>query len=341
MKYLLILSFCCFLFSTQAQLKPDFFPEDVVAETLNPRCYCKPGVKNKSRSKGIVLSYGLLNNGSFEADDEPLTGPASQYNAWHNLNIKVKVPLINKEKLKVLLGYSYYSDIINFSFLGPDYTETLTNLNDQALKSNSFGIYMTRSLNEKNYIGGRFRISSNGNYGGWMHFEGRTNIYKFLGVYGIKPNDNLEWGFGINITHGFRGTFAIPLFIYNRTFNEQWGIEMALPGFVNMRYNVNEANILLAGVEYGSKSYRLDVNNNTAESFDYAYNHSEITFSVRLEHRFAPWIWGNARIGYQTNFTNEFESRSENTQTFELDPSSGAFFKVGLFLSPPDKFLER
>lgn len=343
MKYLLIPFIACFFFFAQAQVKPDFFPEDVVAETLNPRCYCKPGVKNKSRSKGLVISYGAMNSGSFEADegDPSLTGPSSKYKVWQNLNIKVKIPLVNKENLKVLIGYSYFSDLINFNSLGQDYQPTFSSLNTHPLKSNSFGLYITRPLNEKHYIGGRFRLSSNGNYGGWMQFEEKSNIYKFLGIYGVKPNDNLEWGIGINMAKGFRGFNIVPFFIYNRTFNEKWGIESALPGFIYGRYNINATNILLAGAEYGSKSYRIEVDNSASDVFDYAYNHSEVRISIRLEHRFAPWIWGNLRVGYQTNFTNEFESRSDNTPGFQLDPTSAAFFNIGLFVSPPNKFLGR
>ena len=91
-------------------------------------------------------------------------------------------------------------------------------------------------------------------------------------------------------------------------------------------------------MEYGSSSYRFDLTTTGGEQFDYAFNHSELLTLLRLEQRFAPWVWGNLRFGYQTNFSTDFESKSLATPEFMVDPSNGLFFEIGIFISPPDHF---
>ncbi len=127
----------------------------------------------------------------------------------------------------------------------------------------------------------------------------------------------------------------LPFFVYNRTFNSRWGVEAALPGFVFSRLNINQNNILLAGIEYDSKSYRMNVEDASNGPLDYAMNHSEFLTSVELEHLFASWIWASVKAGYQMNFSSDFESKSLFTTDFKVEPTNAMFFRVSLFLSPP------
>ena len=94
--------------------------------------------------------------------------------------------------------------------------------------------------------------------------------------------------------------------------------------------------IILIGAEYSSQSYRIDIDTNLNETLAYAYNHSEIKAAIDSEYRLSSWFRVNVNLGYQINFSSEFESRNVNSITFGADPTNAIFLNLGVFLSPPE-----
>ncbi|MGK0391125.1 MAG: hypothetical protein ACI94Y_003887 [Maribacter sp.] len=319
-----------------SQVKPEITPEDVLIGG-NEVCYCKPGVRFKSRSKGVKLRYTWLNQGRYKEEGDPLSSPYTRFRNFQHFEIDAKLPLVNKDHFKLLIGYKYFSEVFQFNEIGNDFTPVFNNLDQNRLKSNSFTLIVTKPLNAKKYMAFRFRYSTNGNYNKWISFNKRNGIYKFLGVYGIKPNDDFEWGVGISFAKSFRRFNILPFVVLNKTFNKKWGIESVLPGNIFGRYNISNRAIVLAGAEFGSKSYRLDIPNDSADDFDYAFNHSEILFSVTLEHQFFPWVWGELKTGYQMNLSSSFDSKTDSYEDFEIDPTNQFFLRLGIFVSPHKK----
>ena len=341
MKRIILAILCFFLVQgVMAQVKPDFFPEDVSQEGVEVRCFCTPGVRNKSRAKGINLSYQFIGGGTFTEEDNTLAAPYTDYDRWEQWEFDIKAPVWNKEHLKILLGYKYAFEVFHIGRLGADFPETFGALDQASLKSSSLSAIVTKPLNEEHYLAFRLRYTANGNYSGLMDFDGRFAVYKGLAVFGLKPTEDFEWGFGLNVSKSFRRTSILPFLLYNRNFNTHWGIESAFPGYVYGRYNVGPRSILLFGAEYGSDSYRLGVTLPNDELLDYALNHSEVLCMVRFEQQIAPWVWGNLKLGYQMNFSTNFESKSLNTPGFNVEPTNAFFVHVGLFLSPPDSLME-
>ncbi|MEK7254410.1 MAG: hypothetical protein AAB316_06680 [Bacteroidota bacterium] len=341
MKRLHTLLFLLATTSAFSQTKPDFFPEDITSEGIEVRCFCKPGVRYKSPTKGIHLSYVFMNGGTLEPEDGNFTEPYSDIQFIHYLELDMKAPLISKDGFNLLMGYQFSSKYYQFDQVGVDFPETFQELNNHNLKSNSISTYLTKALNETSYLAFRLRYSSNGNYNGLVNFRDRYAIYRLLGVYARKPHDDLEWGIGVTASNSFRKFNALPFVIFNKTFNEHWGIESALPGFIFLRRNFNEANISLVGVEYLSQSYRFDVITPVDDHLAYAFNHSEGVASASLQHQFSSWIWGNLKAGYQLNFSTDFESKLPGTEAFKVEPADGVFFNLSLFLSPPEDFLHK
>jgi len=91
---------------------------------------------------------------------------------------------------------------------------------------------------------------------------------------------------------------------------------------------------LLIGVNYRSKSFRLLSSESTVAPLDYAFNHSEILLSVKIDQHLGSWIWTSVKAGYQVNFSSEFDSNLEIAPSFQADPKDGAFIQFSLFVSP-------
>jgi hypothetical protein len=336
MKYCLI-TFLVFIGNIAfAQVKPDIFPEDLIENGFEARCYCSPGVYNKSRSRGIELAYGWMNGGTFNEQDFPFTSQLSKYDKLENLELKIKVPLVLKDNFKLLISYQHFSEFFSFQDLGADFNPVFRELNNKRLKSNSLSFIVSKPINETSYLAFRFKYTSSGDYNNLFSFKGKYAIYKFLGLYAFKPHKDLEWGIGLALSKSFRRNNILPFILFNKNFNQHWGIESVLPGMIFGRYNFNQQNIFLFGAEYNSESYRIDINEDSNLALlDYAYNHSEVILSGNLEHRFTPWVWGSIKAGYQFNFSSEFEAKNFSTDEFNTNPTGAPFFNISIFISPP------
>jgi len=318
----------------KGQIKPNFFPEDIPQE-LALICYCKPGVADKSRSRGLSFSYGFIGSGNY-TPEAPVTfsPPFSRLSGSTNLELKIKVPVLLNHRTRIILGYDYFSEFYNFETIGNDFGEIFREIDNSPLKSNGYNLIISHSLDETHYLGFRYKYSLNGNYSGWTNFDSQFAIHNFMGIYGTKKSEDFEWGVGLLFSSSFRKTTALPFLLYNRTFENNWGIESVFPANFFMRYNFNPKTIALFGIEYNSESYRINTDENPVNQLDYAFNHSEIIVSARLERHLAAWFWINTKIGYQNNFSSEFEAKSSTITTFNAAPQNGLFFQVSLFLSP-------
>lgn len=318
------------------QTKPNFFPEEVESQVVGIRCFCEPGIKNKSRSKGLELRYLLRGNGNFTSDEVQFSRPYTSFERFEQFGIRLRVPIINRVDLKLLLGYKHESEVYNLDQIGPDFTESFEGINGKKLKSNAFNLLLVKSLNEVNYLAFRGSFAMNGDYKGWLEFDHRYTIYKGAIILGVKKSEDFEWGPGIAFSSSFRQNSLLPFLLFNKNFNDRWGVESIFPAFVNFRYNLNQNTILLFGGEYSSQSYRTTFSTSNAEQFDYSINHSEMIASIQLEKKLASWVWTNLKVGYQENFSTDFGSKTDVTPPFKAEPSNFFIFQVGLFLSPPD-----
>ncbi len=337
MKYLLTFIIAGITLPSFGQIKPTFFPEDVTPGAIEAYCYCKPGVRNKSKSKGLKLNYTIINAGELKPEDQPLSDPLSEYERIHQFELDLKAPVYRGETFKLLVGYEFFTEKVKFERIGADYSDAFRELDRRRLKKSTFNVLATKILDEKHYLAFRMGYASNGDYHGFIRFHSRYAIYKGVALFVRKPNQDFEWGVGLNVSQSFRKINVLPFLLLNKTFNDHWGIESLLPANVQLRYNINPKNLLLGGFEYESQSYRFGVPNPPADELDYAFNHSEVVASVKLEHQVTSWLWSKVKVGWQVNFSTDFESKSAGTPSFRVEPTNGGFFQVGMFLSPPEE----
>lgn len=330
----------CISFGLSAQDKPIFLPEDLESTTLGLKCLCKPGVQNKSKSRGLEISYHITSGSEITNEDgAPLQEPLSQIQSLQNLIFKLKIPIVNKNGFKLFTGITYRPEEYHFDVIGADYQNVFQHLDATQLKSSGFELLGIKSLNEKFYASIRFRALYNGDYNGLINFDKKYAIYNFSALFGIKKNDDFEYGFGLNFTNSFRSTLALPFILINKNFNDKFGIEAALPALVMARYNFSPKTILLSGLRYNSRSYAIKVPEIGSEQL-YEMNHSELRFVTMLEQQLHSWVWLNLEGGYQVNFSSDFEAIGNADANFKVEPRNAPYFRIGLFVSPPDKFFK-
>lgn len=330
----------CFCFFTlnislSAQAPPIFLPDDFDYEAEDVGCICTPGVINKSPGKGLLIEYKLTSGGSFTPDEVATGISPSKVTNLGRLRLRLKVPVIIKPKVKFLVGFDHFRENYNFNFIQPVFAEQLNLLANTTLKTSRITGYFLQSFGENNYLGLQVRGAFSGNYNGIIDTDSYYRQLRASAIWGVKKRDDLEWGIGLVYSENFSRKRVLPFFLYNRTYNERWGLESAFPVSILMRYNFTPTSLLLFGPELTSANYALRGEQQSPED-DYYFRHTELQFGAKYERQISPWIWANIHAGLQVNFDSRYEKALNIDELFEPDLITGAFLKIGLFLSPPN-----
>ena len=300
---------------------------------------CTPGIKNKSRSRGLEISFTSIGGGNINNVEGSNYVPDG-IESIQQLNFKLKIPLIYKPGFSLLIGLSHRPE--TYFFEDANLIKASSVFNDVhagRLKSSGIGAYAIKSINSSQYTIFRVKFDYNGDYDQFINFDRRYRAIGATWAYGYKINDDFEWGFGLTFNSNFRRTLALPYIFYNRNFSEKWGIEAIFPGYADLRYNIDQKTILMGGYKFNSRNYSIDLA--TASHPDtegiFHLNHSELQFGLSLERNIAPWVWLNVKGGFQRNFNTRLEAQSEEFSSYKIKPPHAPYFSLGLFLSPPNK----
>ena len=329
----------CFPIVGTTQQLPFFMPEDIESSSLNVKCFCSPGVEYKSRSRGIEFSF-IRNSNAILKDNngQNLSDPFSS-RSINKIKFSLRFPLINNERLKIIGGLIYRPEQFRFGSIGSEFSNVFQKLDKLNLKSSGFEAIIVKPINDKIYTTFRVRSVFNGDYREIINFDKRFAVYNLSAAIGFKKNKYKEWAFGLNFSDSFRRSILLPFVIYNHTFNEKWGLESVLPAMINLRHNYSPETIFLIGLRFSSSSYSLKLDDGILDEI-FALNHSEIKFTLNLEQKFSSWFWVDFAIGYQYNFNTDFDAKIGNANSFQIRPENSPFFKVGIFLSPPDSYMK-
>ncbi|MCB9273225.1 MAG: hypothetical protein H6564_04245 [Lewinellaceae bacterium] len=337
-----IILFACFTLQGLALLaQPDAqTPHGDGAELAKERLFCQPGVSNSSKGRGLLLQYSSVGNYSIKPEGGSSDGlNNSNVSYVDQLTAKIKIPLVNAPSLKVLLGYEYGAETYHFNQIGELHGDVFRSLDGSTLRANKYSLYLTKSFDEKYYFGARLRAAYRGDYGQGMSFDSRYASYSGLAIFGVKPRPDMEWGIGLTYSDNFFSKQVLPFVLYNRTFNDRWGVEAVLPVQAMARYNFSPGSMLLFGAEYQSQSYAIDVSGRSGVDptvHPYYFKHSEIALKASFDQHLYSWLWLNLEAGMQLPLQMRFDDTVLPANSFQATSGAQPFFRLGLFLSPTD-----
>ncbi len=317
----------------------DFIMGDVLNELPNSITFCKPGVIGKSKSKGVMLLYGLHSGYPQMIEGTNIDENLSNVEI---LEAKIKIPLVNAPDVKVLFGYEFGFRKYHFNESDDNfYTDIFNRIDDRTLKENIFSVYLTKAFDERNYGALRIRANYTGDYEGWLDLEDHHAIYNVTAVWGIKPRAELEWGIGLSYSKRFfrDNDQVLPFLVYNHTFNSEWGIESTLPAQIFLRHNFSGDQIVLFGLSAQSYVYSIDVLSNVDREPTHAFRELGVNTGLTYEQKLFSWIWMKIDGGYHIPIRSEFIAVDNDFEDFIQKPNGRPFFNLGLFLTPPDDFI--
>ena len=336
-----LLCLCCCLFAVHVS------GQDLNSDARSGLNLVKPGVRNDSPSKGLEVIYGV--RPGFDLGDSETVGtqPISHFD---NLTVKLKIPVVYKPKdFKAVIGVAYNYEkylLDNDAAVDVFYRE----LDNDALKSVRATAYLAKMFDSKIYTVLRLEAAYNGNYDKFVNYDEQYRILRAALIVGYKPSADTEYGFGGFVNNTFRRTTVWPILMFNKTFNDKWGFESVIPVRLLLRYNQNEGSLFYFGTEFASREHSLDILNSfgleEVRETNIYFRRQSVQLNVEWQKQITGWVWFKAKAGFNYNldtgiFQAELIGDDPREATVRLPAGHGPVGRIGLFLSPPKKMLEK
>ncbi len=312
---------------------------------LNTKVYCSQKVIGLSPSKLISLGFDFVGANSLTADTlSQYLGKDSKIANNSGLRFLANFPVISNNKMILNLGLNY----LDFKYKLDSPVEK-SNPFAAALSENGLRSYGINGTLFKPFNSTRFMIlqlAFDYNSANKLNaaFDVKAIKTSAVAIYGVKPHDRLQWGFGLSRTYRGGGVNYIPVYMYNYTFKgKKWGIEMLLPARANVRYTVNSRNLLFAGFELEGAAYSFNLNK---EKYNLNFNRlqlerSEIRPRITYEFSLYKFIWMSLQAGYRLNYKFGVDDRddvrliTDRPYIMENDLKNAYYFNVSLNLVSP------
>lgn len=316
--------------------------------------FAVPSVLGSGPSKGVVAHYERLGNFSISTklrDQNPEARATTTVTKNARAFIKAYAPLINHPHLKLILGVNY--DREEFQFKNPNASTFYRDLEDKGLKVLGAQLAAIRPVDQVHWYIARVKGELNGDY-----TSSELSVPDYLKVsaefiYGWKRSPTFAWGVGAQLGYTFGRQSIYPVILYNRTWNNRWGVESLFPARVSVRYNLSPTTLLFAGYTVDGYNYNIKLREPLQNGLQtLILRQTELKPRVRLEREIYDFVWVGLEAGYRYNASfNALDE--EGNKGFSLlrgsprpriiDNTLGGapYASVEIFLVPPRKFLKK
>jgi hypothetical protein len=316
------------------------FDEFSQADDSKIKVYCTNKVTNLSPSKIVALSYDAVMGfdvQKFDAEGNELTN-LSKVSFNQSFRLDANVPLISNRKMILGGTFNYWDTRYNFSETSGD---VMNLLKENGIRTAALGFLLFKPLNEKHFLIFQGEAALNGmyTYNGTISPEFNHMRYSGAVLFGWKFNDNTNFGFGVVRTYRGGRLLHLPAVLWNKTFNQKWGVEMLLPARAQVRYNFSSKSLANFGFDVEGHSYRIQAQKDT----DFAKNnslaelrHSGIRFRLGWDRALSDFIWFNIQAGVRYNYRLAFDAdEKQKTEIQSYKIGLPLYFRVGFSLVSP------
>ncbi|MGI4870013.1 MAG: DUF6268 family outer membrane beta-barrel protein [Janthinobacterium lividum] len=314
--------------------------------------FATPSVVGMGPSKGLIVRYERMPTFGVSSTGEVVGISNYSTDATKNARLTIKgyIPLLNHPHLKVILGLNY--DREEFQFQNPPISyELLQNLENKGLKSTGAQLAVIRPVDATHWYLARVKGELAGDY---TSDDLSANDYLRLSAeafYGWKRSPRYSWGVGFQYGYTFGRLSFYPAIIYNRTFNEKWGVEALFPARVTLRYNASPQSLFYTGYSVDGLSYLVHLRTPLTRQNQpdkqplttLELRETEVKFRLRWERELLPFLWLGAEGGYRYNYAFDAYDRTnaDRERIIRTKLGGAPYFSLELFAVPPRKLLEK
>lgn len=315
-----------------------------------------PAVIGVSPVRGLEVSYHANSNFKVKSSSDDYGNGVGKIDYNRIFQTKLRFPLLLKKNIKIAGSFEYSDEEIHFQDSRNITYPLYRSLHDKNMKSIGGSLYLMTQWKRNRYFMLRFNAKLKGDY--WKEHIGNVSKYTFLKmevspIVGWKVNKYKSWGMGLAFSYTFGDPLVFPVFVYNHTFADKWGVEAFLPARVKLRYQASKLCFINAKtyLKGGSYSIHFDV----PELSDFKtleFRRSDVNFSLELEKGITDWLWLSLESGYRSNIN--FDVTNKN-HTLSLSGSKltnenniidsyakgGMFYNLSVFIVPSKSILKK
>lgn len=310
------------------------------------KVYCKCTIQGLPRAKGLSISYEYRPSYQIKTTDntfisKPITNNTIKNNA--RLELKLKIPIINKPYLSIVGGFKYNKEQYKFKDVNTG-NPLYKSLEDRDLRSIGGSITVLKPTHSNKFWVLKLSANLNGDYDNST--ISKTNYLKFSisPALAWRKSDDLIYAVGLSYAYNFGRPALFPTFAINYNLNDRWSLESVLPVFIKTRYSINENFFWYNNLEVDGASYRLNNTEPVLAKYQSLHLHrSEIKLTSSIEKQITGWLWGGLELGgthnISYNLTNSATRRSDII--YKNKVGDGLICRFSIFLVPPKKFYQR
>ncbi|MEJ8757803.1 DUF6268 family outer membrane beta-barrel protein [Pontibacter sp. H259] len=339
LRKLLLLGAAAILYTLPAQAQG---PETEILEE-----YASPSVRGMGKGKGIVIGYERLPQFDMESEakDPRLESGRGRVRRHNKFDVKLNAPIMNRPQTKLIFGLDYKFEEFNFSDVSPAAYPLYKYLEDRNLQSVGAQMAYLRSVDNRRFYVLRFKGELNGDFTKDDINSDLIDYFKSTVdfVYGWKKTPDYAIGVGVQFGYNFGRKSVYPAILYNRTYNDKWGVEAIFPANTRVRYNLNDKTLLFAGYRLEGASYNLYIDEGPLSEFgEIELRRTDIKGLLRLEREIYDFLWFGVEGGFRQYYRNRiYDEVGSRDEILDNDLSGAGFVKVELFVVPPRRFMEK
>ncbi|MFM8591638.1 MAG: DUF6268 family outer membrane beta-barrel protein [Sphingomonadales bacterium] len=300
-KLLACLLFCFPLLSSAQEDSTDVFDYSLFGDAQGVKRYCNQKVLNQTPQR--IISIGMERLGAFEVPSLPLSAmlPAMQNfsaTGMFALKAQVNIPVISTNKIIWQLGANYWGSRIALENPG---THPLANkLSSHTLTSTGLTTTIFKPLNEKNFLIVQASADLNGIFHEPKEINSKAVTVSGSALYGWKLSEKNMIGVGLARTYRAGQIMHLPVVLWNKTFNDKWGMELLLPARGHLRYNFSTSSIVQLGFELEGNQFWTKLPGSTNGTL--FIQRGELKPRIMWDKKLSGFIWFNAQVGLRYNW---------------------------------------
>jgi hypothetical protein len=306
-------------------------------------------ITNLSPTRLVGISFDYL--GAYTMTSEAAPGLSSSeaarypsYSAPVNRNtglrLDANIPVISKNSIIANLTASYWESRydIRENTVNPAHQIALNHAR-HPLRTTTLGTLIFKPLDEKHFLIFQAEAALNGNYN-FNDIKPDFGLIKYsaTAVYGWKYSDNQNLGVGITRTYRGGRVLHIPVLLWNKTFNDRWGMELLLPARGHARYNFSTKSMLMFGYELEGQSYHVQSAQGANTTYGFSQmelRKSEIRARVSWDKSLTDFIWFNVQAGVRPMYRYDLAPRESDDAFISNKMGMPLYFRVGINLVSP------
>jgi hypothetical protein len=311
-----------------------------IAGLEEPAGYCTSTVCYQARPKAFELNYSRIVDFSLASSyvDNDSLRFNTEVRRNRRIDVKAKLPLLNRPDWKLALGFGYLVENYSFEESSGAGKSLLDQLEARPLRSISTTLYIGRYF-KHTYLLARARASLDHDGLESPSREDNPIKYSVAVTYGWKPNENTTYGGGFAFTYLTGRLQLLPVAGISHTFSPHFGLEVLLPQSIKGRFNLSDKSLLYLAAEIDGANYNIFFSGQPLDG-TFFLERSALRTAVRFEHELHDWLWCGADVGvtHTLNLTLVTDHGVDRGDTvLGTHVKDALFFGASIFIVPPRK----